>query len=183
VTIEGDTFVGEPPGPDLTCDTWQTWATNWINLHKPNMLVISQRDLYETPGARGGPAVAFTSTQWRQGLDDLFHSFDVPHMRTVLLGSTPELTEPGPVCLAAHPKNVLACASSARSAVPPLTQVDRQAALADHVDYIDTTPWFCTERCSPIIGKYEVYDDGGHIVAEWASYLRDVLEQALFPPN
>lgn len=180
VTIAGSPGFGEPPGPDAPCDRWHSWATNWINQHNPSLLVFSQADIYGPPVALGSPPVSFTGIQWQRGLDDLFNSFQVPKKKMVFLGTTPKLAQPGPVCLAAHPRDVQACSSPAQSSVPPLNQVDRDTALADHVEFIDTIPWFCSRTCTPIIGNYEVYDIlGAHVSGAWAQYLQDVIAQAL----
>jgi hypothetical protein len=146
--------------------------------------VFSQADnIYGPPVALGSPPVSFTGIQWQRGLDDLFNSFHVPKKRMVFLGTTPELAQPGPVCLAAHPRDVQVCSSPARSSVPPLNQVDRDTALADDVEFIDTIPWFCSRTCTPIIGNYEVYDIlGDHVSGAWAQYLEDVIAQGLSLP-
>jgi len=98
----------------------------------------------------------------------------------VLLGSTPILPHVAPVCLAAHPSDVQRCSSPASAAVPALTDVDRAAARADHVAYVDTVPWFCSDVCTAIIGSSDVYDvSGEHISGTRAMALRDVVGQAL----
>jgi peptidoglycan/LPS O-acetylase OafA/YrhL len=177
VTIAGWTKYGEAPGPDIRCDEWHTWATNWIDEHRPNLLVFSQEDFY-SPTLEGGKP--FTASQWKHGLDDLFSSFKAPNMRMVLLGTTPTLAEAGPLCLAEHPQDVQACSQPVRLAVPSLSQVDRKTALADHVEYINTIPWFCSRICTPVIGNYEIYDSTDvHISSPWAWYLQRVLGRAL----
>jgi hypothetical protein len=183
VTVLQPSGVGLPRGPDTWCDQWHTWATRWINRHKPNVLVFSQADYYRLPDTTGSTLKPFSAAQWQRGLDNLFRSFNVPNMKMALLGSTPMLAQAGPVCLAAHPTDVQGCSSPARDAVPRLSHVDRRAALAKHVAYIDTTPWFCSSTCTPIIGSYEVYDASGtHISGVWANYLENVVLKALHLP-
>jgi peptidoglycan/LPS O-acetylase OafA/YrhL len=183
LTVLEPAGVGLPSGPDNECDAWHTWATNWINKHKPNLLVFSQADYYRLPIANVSPTTPFSAAQWKSGLDGLFRGFRVPKMKMVLLGSTPILARPGPVCLAEHPTEVQVCSTPARLAVPRLAQVDQEAARADHVGYIDTTPWFCSLTCTAIIGDYEVYDaTGTHISGVWAKYLQNVLAGALSFP-
>ena len=180
VTVAGNPAFGEPPGPNLLCDKWHAWATSWINQHSPSLLVFSQADNYGPPVAGGSPQVAFTGAQWRHGLEALFDSFELPKAKMVVLGTTPQLTQAGPVCLAAHPRDVPACSSSAQAAVPALNKVDQDTALAHHVAFIDTIPWLCSRTCTAIIGRYEVYDTSGvHISGVWAQYLRKVLAQSL----
>ncbi len=180
VTVLQPAGVGLPSGPDTQCNQWHAWATRWINRHRPNLLVVSQADYYRLPLANVTPTKSFSASQWQSAMEGLFRSLTVPTRTTVLLGSTPILAQAGPVCLAAHPDDVQACSSPARDAVPRLDQADRQAALRSHVGYVDTTPWFCTTTCTPIIGPYEVYDSTGtHISGVWAKYLQNVLAEAV----
>ena len=168
------------PQADPTCDAWHRWATSWINRNHPDLLVFSQADFYSPPGAAASQSAPFTAAQWRRGFDDLVGTLAVPRSRMVLLGSTPILAQVAPVCLAAHRSDLQLCSSPASVAVPPLVAVDRSAALADHVAYIETVPWFCTNVCSPIIGGGDVYDvSGEHISGTRAMELRHVLGQAL----
>jgi peptidoglycan/LPS O-acetylase OafA/YrhL len=167
-------------GLDTSCDKWHSWATSWINENKPSLLVFSQADFYTTPAPQGSAPRPFTASEWRHGLDALFTSFKVPNMRMVLLGTTPILAQVAPVCLAAHPNAVQACSTPAQSAVPPLSKVDHSTAVAEHVEYVDTTPWFCSNMCTAVIGSNAVYDvSGQHVSGSWAQYLQNVLAQAL----
>jgi hypothetical protein len=169
---------GLPAGPDTECDRWHAWATHWINQHKPSLVVFSQADYYRLPSGK-----EFSHAQWSRGLDALFKSLTVPNTRLVLLGTTPMLGQAGPVCLAEHPTDVQQCSSPAHDAVSRLNRTDRQTTLAAHVGFVDTVQWFCSTVCSPIIGKYEVYDaTGTHISSVWAKYLQNVLAEALSKP-
>lgn len=180
VSIASDPSLGEPVGSDRPCAQWHTWATAWIDRHRPSLLVISQADNYDAPAAPGGTAKPLTAAQWRQGLDRLFTSFHVPGMRVALLGTSPLLARRGPKCLAAHPDDVQFCSSPASVAVSPLYPVDRSVAADQHVQFVDTSPWFCTTVCTAVIGSYEVYDTtGAHVSGAWVSYLRRVLLHAL----
>jgi len=168
------------PRADSTCDAWHRWATSWINRHHPDLLVFSQADFYSPPGSSASRGAPFTAAQWRKGFDSLVGTLTVPRSRMILLGSTPILAQVAPVCLAAHSSDVQSCSSPASVAVPALTAVDRSAARTDHVAFIDTTPWFCTRVCSPIIGGSDVYDvSGQHISGSRAKKLSDILGQAL----
>jgi peptidoglycan/LPS O-acetylase OafA/YrhL len=187
VTIRGVSSWGEGSTTDPICDHWHRWATAWIRRHRPSLLVVSEANYYNVPGAPGTPLHPFTPTQWQHGLEELFRSVSAPNMRTVLLGTTPilghYLDSGSPACLSDNPDNVQRCSLPTRDAVPQLDQIERATALANQVSYIDTVPWFCSSVCTPIIGKYEVYDATGvHVSGPWARYLRTVLAQALgFP--
>ena len=148
---------------------WHWYASNWINQHHPQLVVISQQDIY-----------LVSAVQWKEGLTRLFASISVPHSHVVLLGTTPTLTQAAPVCLSAHPSNVQICSTSVGRAVPAFAAIDRKAARAAGVGYIDTVPWFCTQICTAVIGSYVVYDAPGfHISQPWALHLREVLWQSL----
>jgi peptidoglycan/LPS O-acetylase OafA/YrhL len=155
------------------CPAWHQWASNWVNQNDPSLLVVSQLDtLSVKPSLR--------RKSWRHGLDDLFHSFTVPGMRKVLLGSTPSLAQGGPTCLSAHSSNVQDCSSPTRTSVPRLASVDKTAAAANNVEYVNTTPWFCSKICTPVVGDYELYDVSGvHITSAWAQYLQNVVAESL----
>src|ERR1035438_1489367 len=58
--------------PYAVCDQWHRWAVQWINTHKPNLLVISQANNYLRPSMNGSPPIYFTAPQWRNGLAALF---------------------------------------------------------------------------------------------------------------
>ncbi len=174
--------VGDATYP--SCDAWHTWATDWIDRHRPDLLVFSQYDAYAAPGPAGSPVRAITGPRWTRGLEDLFASFRVPNMRMVLLGTTPTPAHADPTCLAAHTDDVQHCSSPTGAAMPPLDTFDRAAAFAAHIGYVDTVPWFCSRSCTPIIGNLVVYyPTGDHISAPYAGYLQNAVAQALgLPP-
>ena len=173
----------DPGGVRSACEKWHLWAVRWINAHKPDLLVITQENFYRAPSVNGKPPTAFSDSQWQGGLSELFMSLSTPRKRVILLGNTPSLLQPGPQCLAAHSKDVQACSTPVHLAVQALNQVDRSAAIAAGVKYVDPTPWLCRMTCTAIIGNYVVYLDSVHLTATWARYLENVLAQSLgLPP-
>jgi len=169
--------------PYGVCDQWHRWAVQWINAHKPNLLVISQANNYFRPSVNGAPPIYFSVPQWRNGLAALFNSIHVPGLREVLLGNDPILAQGPTTCLSAHPNDVQVCSTPTPVAVNSLNQVDRSTALAAGVSYVDPIPWFCSTVCTSIIDRYLVYFDTDHITATWSKYLENVLARALgFPP-
>jgi hypothetical protein len=106
--------------PYTGCDWWHRWAVRWINVHKPDLLVITQENNYKAPNASSLlPAALFSDAQWKKGLHQLFASIHVLDMREVLLGNTPSLLQGGPACPAAHPGNVQVCSASPASRCSP----------------------------------------------------------------
>ncbi len=151
VTIVNLPVWGNPNGPDTVCDKWHQWAINWINAHKPNLLVITQENFYKAPNVAGQPPTTLTDSQWHEGLVRLFQSIHLPRSSVVYLGNTPTLPKPVPQCLAAHTDDVQACAAPARTAEAPKNRIDRSVTLAAGVKFVDPTPWFCDTKCTAII--------------------------------
>ena len=162
--------IGPSGGPYKICDAWHTWAIDWINQAKPNLLVITQES----------DPFFFTATQWQTGMVKLLRDITSPQTKKVVLGNIPVLPEGGPACLAAHTNDVQACSAPRAVSVSSFTQVERAAARVGGAGYIDTTPWFCSATCTAIVGRYNVYLDQKHLTATYSMYLRDVLARALF---
>ena len=167
----------------MACTRWHTWAVDWINAHKPNLLVITQESLYETPATTSSAAELFTPGNWRSGFTALMQTLQVPRMRTVLLGDIPVLPESGPDCLANHPEDVQACSASINQAVLGLNEAEEAAATGSGAEYVNTTPWFCSTECTAVIDKYCVYRDLFHIDSLWAIYLQNVLADSIGIPE
>jgi peptidoglycan/LPS O-acetylase OafA/YrhL len=162
--------LGLPAGsPFVACARWHQWALDWIAKSKPSVLVLTQNAVM--PG--------FSPGQWETGLTRLLHDVHAPDRRTVVLGNIPILPQPGPSCLALHPNDVQACSGPLVTAFTPYNRAERASALANHVPYVDPTPWFCSSVCTAVIGHYEVYSDGTHITAAYAQYLTKVLAESL----
>jgi hypothetical protein len=121
----------------------------------------------------------FSPGQWETGLTRLLHDVHAPDRRIVVLGNIPILPEPGPSCLALHPNDVQACSGPLVTAYTPYNRAERASAQANHVPYVDPTPWFCWTVCTAVIGHYEVYSDDTHITAAYAQYLSNVLAESL----
>ena len=71
--------VEDPPSMKLTsrftpCDQWHQWAVNWINKHKPQLVVATQLVPYPAPGASPTIGPEISPAAWRSGLDSLFHN-------------------------------------------------------------------------------------------------------------
>jgi hypothetical protein len=179
ITIADPPKLGSPNSPDTVCDQWHSWATSWINTHHPQLLVVTQEDIYKVPvPTSSSPRWAYLA-DWRTGLNGLFASLTDTEMRTVILGDTPVLPRPGPQCLAANEADVQACSAPVASAVQFSNGVENATAARLGIQYIDPIPWFCSSVCTAVIGHFNVYLDGVHINATWATYLEVVLGQAL----
>jgi len=173
-----------PPGYpyiNAICNPWHKWAVDWINTHKPNMLIVTQEDggFYREPSANGMPPHSFSTGQWQQGLAALLRSITVPNIEKVVLGNIPLMSQNVPVCLSANPHDVQACSTPIVRAVSPYIGAEMAAAQESGARYVYTTPWFCSTTCVPIVGRYVVYFDIHHVTETYARYLRVVLAHDL----
>jgi SGNH domain (fused to AT3 domains)/Acyltransferase family len=176
-------------GQFASCDQWHQWAVRWINSHKPNVLVASQSSRAGIPFSPSTNAKFVTSSTWQQGYEALFNAVTVPGIRKDLLGGTPigldhsvgnQPPGLGPVCLSAHPQDVQQCSVATAAGIPPSYQrAEQTAAQNTGAEFIDPLPWFCSSRCTSIVGHYIVYADMNHITATYAQYLQTVLGRAL----
>jgi hypothetical protein len=182
VTIVNQATWADPTGPFVACDQWHQWAVNWINAHRPDLLVITQENSYTAPSVDGRPPRPFTTAQWHNGMTRLLGSLAVPSQDEVILGNTPASLQSGPVCLTAHTQDVQACSTPRHIAVSRLNRVDQATALGAGVRYVDPVPWFCAQTCPALIRGYIVYWDSNHITATWAKYLEILLGRAVGLP-
>ena len=99
----------------------------------------------------------------------------------VVLGDTPNPKGDPPVCLSAHPGDVLACATPSSTAIDPeRTATEREVSSASGATFIDPSPWLCpTEPCPAVIGDVLVYRDGHHMTTPFARALAPYLGPAL----
>ena len=65
---------------------------------------------------------------------------------------------------------------------PGVTRQELELAARDHIDGIDSTPWFCTaDRCPVIVDNILIYRDTQHITPQWSRFLTPVLADAIKP--
>ncbi len=160
------------------CDQWHQWAVSTINRLRPSLVIIAQENYYSpaTPASGSG---AFTPDAWRAGLFKLVEALDLPRSNIAFLGNLPVLTQSGPDCLATHTDDVQACSVSTKTAFFALDTVEQESARELGIRYVDVTHWFCSSRCTAVIGHFDVYVDRFHVSGTYTRYLEDVLGQSL----
>ncbi len=170
---------GQTGGAYDVCNRWHTWAVSEINRMKPDMVIVAQENLYQSPATATSPSSFFSSTAWAGGLRSLLGSLALPPDHKVFLGNIPVLPTIPPDCLSLHSDNVGACSAPVERAAVQLDQTERTTVVQAGSRYIDPTPWFCSRVCTPIVGPYGVYLDQIHMTGVYAEYLERVLGQSL----
>lgn len=162
--------------PNTQCDTWHTWATDKIVSLKPDLVVLTS--LFTGP--RDFNKKDITEAQWATGMTATIDKVKQSGAKVAILGDMPYLEQSAPECLAAHTSNVQACAAKAATAVNTVHGADeKRTALAAGASYIDTTKWFCSDICEPIIGTMVVYQNQYHITGVYSRYLSGVVGASL----
>ena len=163
--------------PDTQCTTWKKWAFTRIQQFDPSVVVATTEDF--VPYSRN--AVEMSQEQYSSALVTSLKDLSAPSRRVILLGDIPYLNAPGPVCLAAHESSVQSCSTPTAKAVYSTNQAaERLAAIKAGATFVNAIPWFCTPAvCPAIIAGKDVYEDGYHITATYATWLEPILTEAL----
>ena len=179
VLVTDPAEFGQVGAPYVVCNRWHSWAVGEINRMKPDMVIIASENLYQTPATATSSGWFFTPAAWERGVRSLLGSLAVPADHKVFLGNIPVPPSLPVNCLSSHSDDVGACSAPVEKATAPLDQVERTAVLQAGARYIDTTPWFCSDVCTPIVAHYGVYLDQLHMTGVYAEYLERVLGQSL----
>jgi SGNH domain (fused to AT3 domains) len=158
------------------CDTWHTWATDRIVSLKPDLVVLTS--LFTGPRDFGKKDI--TEEQWSKGMTATIDRVKKSGATVAVLGDMPYLEQSAPECLAAHARDVRACATRAATAVNTAHgAAEKDTADAAGARYVDTTKWFCTEVCEPIIGDMVVYQNLYHITGAYSRHLSEVVASSV----
>jgi peptidoglycan/LPS O-acetylase OafA/YrhL len=184
ITVINPPGLGTSGGPYAECDAWHTRVVGWINRQQPNLLVVTQRSLYQVPSTNVGTPPYAGVEAWEAGMHQLLDAVAIPAAHKVALGSIPLRPTDPPTCLAQHPTDVQACSTPVTGARGDrFAAAETAAAQASSVRYQDVIPWFCSSVCTDIVRNYVVYTDLFHVSSTYAEYLNQVLGHALGVPG
>ncbi len=176
--VENPVIWGKPGAEYVACNQWHTFAVNQINLLKPDLLIVSQE-----PELKVGGRGSYTRSQWQQGLEAGLRQITIPKSRIVILGNIPLLPQDPPVCLAQNATNIQTCSGSLHTMYTSYNEAENAAAAQSDIRYINVEPWFCSNVCTAVVGRYRVFYNQYHVSADYSLVLADVLWNALgLPP-
>jgi len=156
------------------CDPWQNWALRRIKEVNPDLVIATQE---EYPAIHGKQ---YTAKEWQQGLEDGLKPLRGPHTTFIVLGNVPQFGWYPADCLGQHQDTVQQCSESVQNAIPTRTNsAEKRAAMALGGRYINVVPWFCSDRCSVIVGRYQPYFDRQHVTEAYSFFLEGVLSEQL----
>ena len=136
---------------------------------------MSQSPSDETPSG-----THYTPARWGRGLQGLLRQIKAPTAKLVIGNLS---GDDGLDCLAKHVVEVQKCSSVPTSGFARYVNAEMLAATNEGGRYVNVTPWFCAQTCSPIIDKFDVYFLGNHVAVGYSRFLEGVLAESLNLPS
>lgn len=161
------------------CTEYRAFALGKIAEIKPDMVLISNAYRDVTMSVDGKSTSDGVAEAWMNGLTSIIQQIAPNTNRVVVIGDMAYPNESGIDCLTAHSNDVKACGTPRSDAVDDEHNVlEGQTAIAAGAEYVDTTPWFCTESfCPAVIGGLTVHRDNYHTGENYVVYLAQVLAE------
>jgi hypothetical protein len=164
------------------CTTWRRQAIRRLIAVHPALVIVSGTHGIAPVDASGhllpGPAIA---PAWEAAMIRTIGRIQPPTRRVILLADTPTSDVDPPACAAAHPRSILACSTPPAKAFDPAwLAAEESVVAATGVGFIDPTTWICPSApCPPVIGRFLVYQNAGHLTATFAATLAGRLDAAI----
>jgi SGNH domain (fused to AT3 domains) len=180
--VTGYTYIEEVVTTNAQCASWKQAEIRAIHALHPAAVLIGERTgaiVHAATHAR------FTTAQWAAGLQATISRLKagLPATKIGVFEDLVFFDSDVPVCLSAYPTAVQARCSVANPnpRYPGQQVAEREVARATGAALIATRQWFCTTRCSPIVGNMVTYYNEGHVSATYAEFLSGVLGTELAP--
>ncbi len=165
------------------CPIWRRDAERQIAKLHPALVVVAYSQYLGGDRPLAGVPTGYGST-WLDGTEATFSFLRRAAIRTVFLTDVPMLTQVAPDCVSAHLSDVRPCTVARTTGIryPGVTHQELELAARNHIDGIDSTPWFCTaDRCPVIVDNILMYRDAQHMTPQWSRFLTPVLADAIKP--
>jgi peptidoglycan/LPS O-acetylase OafA/YrhL len=165
------------------CPIWRRDAERQIAKLHPALVVVAYSQYLGGDRPLAGVPTGYGST-WLDGTEATFSFLRRAAVRTVFLTDVPMLTQVAPDCVSAHLSDVRPCTVARTTGIryPGVTHQELALAARNHIDGIDSTPWFCTtDRCPVIVDNILMYRDAQHMTPQWSRFLTPVLADAIKP--
>ncbi len=160
------------------CATWHTTLPKAVQALNPSIVIAVSGPSFEAH-------TASMRADWASHLNSTLTTMTAgnPTAQKIILGTSPLLTQPAPVCLSIHSSSVPSCALNGAIAMEYYNDYlarDVKTAQVTKSRLIPVRQWFCTSTyCGPIIGSTLVYTDEDHTTVAYSSSLAPSLQQAL----
>ena len=164
------------------CTLWRADSLKRIAAAKPIVVLVAGTRGFETVDAQNKLlAGEAKNTAWRAGMQRTIDKLKLASPHVIYIGDAPQSLVDPPVCLSAHPKNALECATPLAKAINNDWIAQETAmTIQEGISFIDPGLWICpTSPCPVILGNLLIYMDGGHLTATFSAALASRLRKAI----
>ena len=164
------------------CAIWRTQSLQKIALAHPLIILVAGTRGFATINAKGKLIKGNARVAaWRAGMKRTIDQLKLASKNVVYIRDVPQSLIDPPVCLSAHPKNALACATPVAQAIQE-DWISQEVAMTseEKISFIDPGLWICpSSPCPVILGNLLIYLDGGHLTATFSAALASRLRKAI----
>jgi peptidoglycan/LPS O-acetylase OafA/YrhL len=167
-------------GEYTTCNEWSATSFDQILAEKPDLVVTANR--FTRAAWQEGLSRHEVRLRYADGLHDNLQRLNDEGIPTLVMASTPGMTNDPPECMSANPGNLTACATPREIAFGTGSKyVERTVEGLSDADVIDMGNWVCPdpEACAPVVGNVVVWRDSAHFTETFARTLAKPLEAKL----
>ena len=163
------------------CPIWRNASINRIIAAHPYLVLVAGTSGFATAingvELRGAQRTAV----YTAGMNRTITKLQSSGAQVLMMSDTPSLAQDPLICLSAHPKSTLACATPAATAISnDWIAVESQIAKTNGVPLIQPQLWVCpTDPCPVVIGNLLTYFDTGHMTATFSQALAGRLKTAI----
>lgn len=164
------------------CTLWRTDSLEKIAMAKPLIVVVAGTRGFETVDSQGKVLTGEARiAAWRAGMTRTIDQLKLASQHVIYIGDAPQSRVDPPVCLSAHPKNALECATPLAKAIQSDWIAQESAmTIQEDISFIDPGLWICpTSPCPVVLGNLLIYMDGGHLTATFSAALAGRLRKAI----
>jgi len=164
------------------CTLWRKESIAKIISVHPLLVLVTGTRGFATIDTSGNVLTGDAKTAaWRAGMIRTIDQLKSGSQDITYLTDTPSSVVDPPVCLSAHPQNMLACTTPVDQAIQR-DWVNAESALSieEGVSLIDTGLWVCpSSPCPVVLGNLLIYSDPGHLTATFSEALGNRMKNAI----
>ena len=163
------------------CPIWREASIQRIIAAHPYLVLVASTSGFATTVKGVLMKGAARTSIFTAGMNRTLTQLKSSGAHVVMMSDTPALAKDPLICLSAHPKSTLACATPVADAISnDWIGVEMQIATNNSVPLIKPQLWVCpTSPCPVVIGNLLTYFDSGHMTATFSQALAGRLESAI----
>jgi hypothetical protein len=163
------------------CPIWRVASIKRIIAAHPYMVLVASTRGFETEKKGVVLKGVERTAVFEAGMKETITQLKSSGAHVLMMSDTPVVSQDPLVCLSAHPKSTLACATPVTTAISnDWISIETQIANQNSIQLIKPQLWICpTDPCPVVIGNILTYFDTGHMTATFAQALAGELKVAI----